>query len=32
MVGERTRAGTELTRNGSVEGRAVDNILLDTGC
>ena len=32
MVGERTRAGTELTRNGSVEGGAVDNILLDTGC
>ena len=24
--------GTELTRKGAVEGRAVDNILLDTGC
>ena len=23
--------GTELTRRGAVEGRAVDNILLDTG-
>ena len=31
-VGEPTRTGTELTRKGSVEGRAVDNILLDTGC
>ena len=31
-VGEQTRTGTELTRKGSVEGRAVDNILLDTGC
>ena len=24
--------GTELTRKGSVEGRAVDNTFLDTGC
>ena len=31
-VGEQTRTSTELTRKGSVEGRAVDNILLDTGC
>ena len=31
-VGEQTRTGTELTKKGSVEGRAVDNILLDTGC
>jgi len=31
-VGEQTRAGTELTRKGSVEGRAMDNILLDTRC
>ena len=31
-VGEPTKTGTELTRKGSLEGRAVDNILLDTGC
>ena len=31
-MGEQTRTSTELTRKGSVEGRAVDNILLDTGC
>ena len=31
-VGEQTRTGTELTRKGSVEGKAVNNILLDTGC
>ena len=31
-VGEQTRTGTELTRKGSVEGKAVDHILLDTGC
>ena len=31
-VAEPTMTGTELTRKGSVEGRAVDNTFLDTGC